>query len=371
MKLIILRNNLLRAFGTEERVISNNVNLPILKNIFLEAQEGKIILTATDLELAIQYNLSGKIIESGSVVMPFFIINSIIKNLTSERVNIEEKEKKIFLSTDNYEAVIQGQSPKEFPIIPSIHNNKQFVKISVAFLKEALENVIGATQYSEIRPEISGVFVKFFDEKMFFVATDSFRLAEKSLGKNQFQTSFDNFSAIIPLKTAEELLRALSGLDGDDENVEIFIDLNQILFKTNVWQITSRLIDGKFPEYQGVIPKETKTEVTLNKQEFINAIKLTSTFAGRTQDVSIKSGENRKYIELTSSDSSLGENKYQVLSKVKGEKVSVTFNWRYLIEGLKIYKSEEIVLGANLTGPAVIKNPNDNSLIYVLMPIKN
>ncbi|MDI6821043.1 MAG: DNA polymerase III subunit beta [Patescibacteria group bacterium] len=370
MKLTILKNHLLKAFSVEEKVIGNNTNLPILKNIFLEAKEKKIILTATDLELAIQYNLPGKIIKEGSVVIPFFIINSIIKNLTSERVNIEEKEKKIILSTDNYEATIQGQDIKEFPIIPLIHNTKQCIKIIAIHLKEAIENVIGATQYSEIRPEISGIFIKLSDENLIFAATDSFRLAEKKIKKEYFQSTFESLSVIIPLKTAEEILRTLNNQSGE-ETVEVFIDSNQALFKTTNWQIVSRLIDGKFPEYQGVIPKEIKNEAILNRQEFISAIKLTSSFSGRTQDISIKTGENKKFIELTSSDSSLGENRCRVPIKLKGERFSITFNWRYLLEGLKIYKTEEIILGTNPLGPAIVKNQSDNSIIYVLMPIKN
>lgn len=368
MKLVILRNHLLEGLTVIERAIGDNVNLPILKN-FLFRGEDEICLISTNLELAIKHILPGKIIEKGEITIPFFVFKNIISNLNSERITIEQKEKQLFVNTENYEAVIQGQSSKEYPIIPLVQNKEEGIKIESNLLKEALSQIVIATQYSEIRPEISGVFLFLRDGALTLVATDSFRLAEKKIDPTKFSSESEKISVIIPLKTAQELLRILKD---QEEMVSIYSDVNQIVIETKFQQITSRLIVGNFPEYQAIIPNQTQMELTINRQEFLGAIKLTSAFSGRANDITLRIGENKKFLELYSSDSTLGENRYRVPIKLKGERFSTVFNWRYLLDGLKIYRSEEVVLGVNAADrPTVIKSLTEPHLVYVVMPIKS
>lgn len=368
MKLIILRTNLLDGLGSVERAVSENTNLPILKNVLIKTTENKIKLISTNLELAIEYFTSGKIIENGEVTIPFSVFNSVIRNLNTERITLEEKNKKLIITTDNYEAVIQGQDPKEFPIIPSISDKNRSLKVSVGDFKEGLGSVIIAAQYSDIRPEISGIYFNYSNEILTLAATDSFRLSERKLNSKQIRSTLDEVSVIIPLKTASELMRMFGG--GDE--LEIFIDPNQILFNTPNEKIISRLIDGSFPDYQAVIPKELKNEILVDKNELINALKLASAFTGRANDVTMRIGDNKKLLEIYSADSALGENCYRVPIKLKGDKFSMVFNWRYLLDGLKIYKSDEVTFGVNSSDrPVVIKNQNEPYQIYVAMPIKS
>ncbi|MEK9194368.1 MAG: DNA polymerase III subunit beta [Patescibacteria group bacterium] len=368
MKLILLRNNLLEGLFSTERVINDNVNLPILKNILLKANNSKITITATNLNLAINHNISGKIVESGEVTVPHNILNNIIKNLNTEKVSLEKKNKQLNIITDNYEAVIEGQESKDFPIIPLIQNQKQHLKIDVSVFKSSLQNVINSTQFSDIRPEISGIFLQLYEDGLKLVATDSFRLAEKKLNTNLFESNIKENAVIIPLKTAQELLRVLKE---NDQKLWIFIEPNQILFKTDSLEITSHLIDGRFPDYEPIIPKTLIGEATLDRNELINAVKLTSVFSGRINDLILKTGENKKFLEIYSASSMTGENRYKIPIKLKGDKFSVVFNWHYLLEGLKIFNGEEIILGVNAHDkPALIKDQNQTDLIYVLMPIK-
>ncbi len=370
MKLIILKTNLIDALNSVEKSVGFNSHLPILKNVLIEVGD-KMVMSSTNLELAVKYFLSGKTIEAGKIAVPFSLLNSIIKNLNAERVTMESKDNGVLITTDNYEAFAQGQDAHEFPIIPAIQNSKNFIKINAGLFRDCLTNTVIATQYSEIRPEISGVYLSFFDGKLTFVATDSFRLAERVLGVQDFQTSVREVSAIIPLKTIQELLRMLDFTNDTDNEVEIFIDPNQILFRFNNQEVTSRLIDGTFPDYKAIIPKEIQTEVTISRQEFINAIKLVSSFSGKAQDITMKIGDNKKFLELYSSESSLGENKYKLPIKLNGEKFTTVFNWKYLMDGVKIYKGEEFLFGINSPQkPAVIKSNNEPNLVYVVMPIK-
>jgi len=367
MKLTILKSHLITGLNDVEKATENNTNLPILKNVLIKTEDNKIILTATNLELAVTKIIPGKIIETGEITVPFSIFNTIIKNLNSERINLNQKDKKLLIETDNYEAILQTQNTKEFPIIPSIQNKKESFKLNTNVFYNALRKIFIAAQYSDIRPEISGVYFNFEGDDLVMVATDSFRLAEILINRKDFQTNFEKISAIIPFQTVEELLRIFNN---NEEELEIFIDSNQILFKTASSQIISRLIDGHFPDYKAIIPKEMESELVLNREDLINAIKLTSAFAGRSNIITLKIGDNKKILEISSADSALGENVYKVPIKLKGEKLTISFNWRFLIDGLKIYDGEEIVLGINLSKPATIKSLNEPNLSYVVMPIR-
>ncbi|MEW6617458.1 MAG: DNA polymerase III subunit beta [Patescibacteria group bacterium] len=371
MKLVVLRNKLLEALSVVDRAIGENSNLPILKCVYIRTDDNKIVFTTTNLELAITYISSGKIIENGEVAIPLHLFSTIIKNITSERITLESKGKKLFIETDNYEAFVQTQEIKEFPIIPSIHNKTQSLQINSKTLVETIESVIVATQYSEIRPEISGVFVGVEEYGMVCAGTDSFRLAEKRVDAGFIKSTFvEPVKCIIPLKTSEEILKILH--NQEEGEVFVFIDPTQILFKTQSTEIISRLIDGNFPDYQPIIPKQTHTEAIIPRQEFLNAIRLTSSFSGRGNDITLTVGENKKYIELFSSDNALGENRCKVPIHLKGERFTLVFNWKYLSDGFKIFKSDELIIGVTTSDrPVIIKNQTDPSLIYVAMPIKN
>ncbi len=369
LKLIILKTNITEALAALERAVSSNTNLPILKNVLLRTENGKIFFVATNLEIAVTCLVQGKIIENGEVTVPFALFSSVARNLTAERITLEQKEKQLVITTDNYDATIQTQEAKEFPIIPAIHNRAQSIRLPAPRFLEALQSVLVATQYSEIRPEISGVFLRVSDGKLIFAATDSFRLAERILDANEIGTEFEEVSFIVPFRTAEELARFLGGAKN---NVEIFIDPNQVLFKIESRELISRLVDGTFPEYRAIIPKVCQNEAGVERNEFANAIKLSSSFTGRTNDITVTVGENKKYIDLHSADPSLGENHYKIHIKMKGDAFSIAFNWRYLLDGLKVFSGKEIVLGVNAANrPAVLRSQEDQQLTYVVMPINN
>ncbi len=370
MKLIILKINILEGLIVLERSISDNQNLPVLKNFLIKTEDNKIFFSATNLEIAVTTIVPGKIIENGATTIPFSITYNVIKNLSAERVSLELQGNKFIINTENYDAVLQNQEAKEFPIIPQIKNKNNSFEIDIDILKEGLESVIVAAQYSEIRPEISGVFINISRrEGLVFVATDSFRLAKKTIDPGSFKTTIEETSAILPLKTAVEVLRIFKKEEG---KINVFFEPNQIVFETAGTKLTSHLIDGKFPEYEAVIPKNISIEATLEREEFLNAIKLTSSFSGRINDVTLKATEGKKVIEVTSSSTNLGENKYKVPAKIKGEKFTAVFNWHYLLDGLKIYgKSQEIILGINSSDrPALITSPNEPTITYVVMPLK-
>jgi len=369
MKVIVLRNNLKEALDALSRIINEGATLAVLKYILIKTDTNKISFFSTNLEVAIVKEIPGKVIESGEVVLPFGVLYSIVNNIQNERIDLESQKTNLTLKTDNYEAVIQGIASHEFPIVPKIKDEKHFLEIQSPLLKEAINKVINASQISELRPELSGVLINIEPAALRLAATDSFRLAEKTVPSSQVKNTFQSgVKAIIPLKTAQEASRNL----GNDSMTKVFIDEAQVLFKTEGLEIVSRLIDGQFPDYEPIIPKELETEIILDRNELVSALKLTSSFSSRNSEVVIKLKEGKKVLEIYSADNALGENKYLIPVKAKGEEVSVSFNWKFLLDGLKNISSETIVLGLQGDSrPAIVKSPNDASYFYVLMPIKN
>lgn len=369
MKLIILKNNLKEGLNAVEKEITENNTLPILKNVLLTINDNKIRISATNLEIGINKFILGKIIEKGGITIPFNTFYGVINNCDSEKINLETKQNTLFIKTDNYEAKIQGIKEEEFPIIPKIEDPEHYLEINTEVLKNAFLKVINAAQISGIRPEINGVLFDFNLTSLKLTATDSFRLAEKTLYSNQFKTNFKKgFKIIIPIKTVQEVIRVFK----NESIIKIFIDTNQILFKNDDLELISRLISGEYPDYEQIIPKTTESEIIINRDHFIKALKLVSNFSGKTNDIKLKTKEGKKVLEIYSANQYLGENNYLIPIKIEGGAVKeISFNWRYLLDGLKIFDSENLNFKLNGENkPAVLNSPDDNSCFYILMPIK-
>lgn len=369
MKIIILRSNLKESLAAVEKAVSETSNLPILKNVLLKTYNNKIKIAATNLDLGITKLTSGKIIEEGGITVPFSTFYSLVNNSDNERITIETDKNNLIFKTDNYSAKIQGVSQEEFPIIPKIENEDSYIEIEAPVFKEAVQKVLNAAQISEIRPEISGVLLDFQLTVLKFVATDAFRLSQKILNNNQFKTSFNRgFKVIIPLKTISEVIKIFP----ENQPVKLFLDSNQVLFKNEELELISRLIDGEYPDYEQIIPKSTDNELIINKDQLVNAVKLASTFAGRTNDIKLKINDSKKVLEVYSANQYLGENNYLIPIKLKGEGFpEISFNWHYFLDGLKVINNENLLFGVNSDNkPSLIKSPEDTSYFYILMPIK-
>ncbi len=369
MKFIVIKTNLKDGLAVTERGTGENLNLPILKNILFETENNRIRLTATDLEIAISYYVSGKVIENGKFTAPVNVIYDLINNIQSERLNIEKRGNKLEIKTDNYSASIHGLTADDFPITPKIKNKEEYLEIKAEILRDTLNQVLVATQFSDLKPELNSVLFEFSINNLKIAATDSFRLAEKTINSSEFSANFkENFRILIPLKTTQELVRILK----DGEMVRVCHDNNQVLFKTEQLEFLSRLIEGSFPDYSAIIPKKFSLEATLNRQEFAGALRLAGIFGSRSSEVVLNVQENNKVLEIMSSDQVIGDNKYLLPARIQGKPKKTIFNWRYLMDALKVLKTEEVFLGITSDNePALIKSPSDNSYFYILKPITN
>ncbi len=370
MKLIILRDNLKAGLDTVGRAVGQNLNLPILGSVLVSAEGNQVRLAATNLELTITKNISGKVVEGGNVVIPHQTLTNIINNSLSERINVETtKQGGVLVKGDSFEANLQLANQDEFPIIPQVSPKEGAgtISITASALREALSRVVVAAEASNLRPEIGGVLFSGELNILKLVATDSFRLAEARVSGQQFKNNLgEGFKFTIPLKAAQELIRILK----DEGDASLYTEKNQLLVATEDTTLNSRLIEGIFPDYEAIIPKQIDTEVILDRGELSGALRLSSAFASHTNDVKIKI-KDKKILEIYSSDSAVGENNYLIPAKITGSEMEAAFNWRYLLDGLRGGTSKDVFLGLNSSErPAIIKNPEDESYLYILMPIK-
>jgi DNA polymerase-3 subunit beta len=366
MNIVIIKDKLKEGLDMVARASGDHPTLPILKNILIEAQKDLITLTATNLEIGVRCKVPGKISKEGSITVPVGLFGQIISNLSDERVEIRVDDNKLKITTDSYSADIQGSPADEFPSLPAVENTEQFIEIESALFRGAIESVLSASQFSELRPELSSIFLQFLGDRMVLVATDSFRLAEKTINDSQFRSAVEEeFRILLPLRTGQELTRVL----GDKGMVRIYRDPNQVLFRTENMDFISRLLEGTFPDYQAIIPKEYQAEMTVDRDDFLGGVKLVGAMSGVSLETTLKQGKGGS-LEIFSSDEKLGENAYHLETKAEGSFKEATFNWKYLLEGARSMPPKEMVLGLNDDNkPAVIRPKQDNSYFYILMPI--
>lgn len=349
-----------------ERSATESSTLPILRNVLIEAIDGRIQLTATNLEIATTSWVAGKVIEPGRITVPINLLSGVLANLSSERLNLETKENVLEIKTDNYTAILQGLSADDYPIIPPVKSETLTLEMKSSVLRESLSQVIASSQMNDLRPELSSILLNFNLEQLEFVATDGFRLADKTVTSGQFKAnSDDSFRMLMPLRSAQELSRILR----DDHDVRIIYDNNQVLFQTEQLRFISRLVEGNYPDYTAIIPRGFDTELLLDRNELMNALKLAGVFSTRVNEIRLKIHVDRKVVEVFSTDQA-GENSYLISAKIKGVGREISFNWKFLLDGLRALSSDEVFWGINEENkPALLKSPNDGSYFYILMPI--
>ncbi len=379
MKLIILKDNIKKGLEIVERVTGKNLTLPILNNILISTEKNLLKISGTDLEIGIKYWSLCKTEKEGEIVVPAKFMTTFINSLLEEKINLEVKNKILYIEGENYKAKIKTESGQEFPIIPKIET-ENFITLDSNLFTQGLSQVVEFTTSNQATPERSGVYFNFQKNKLNLVATDGFRLAEKII---PLKKEINNeYSFILPQKTTHTLINIFSE---KQEEIKIYMSPNQVQFETFFpeiphpeKQVISRLIDGDYPNYKEIMPKNYETEVIVSKDKFLNQIKTASLFSGKVNQIKIKVDPKEQKIEAFSQSSELGENRSYLDGKITGKEMSVSFNWKYLLDGLSHIKSSEVIIGLSKErgpdkekGPAVIKPKGDESYLYIVMPISD
>ncbi|HAJ44798.1 MAG: polymerase III, beta subunit protein [Candidatus Azambacteria bacterium GW2011_GWE1_42_9] len=375
MNVICTKENLKEVVDNALRIVKHNSSLPILNNFLLIADKGRFEISSTDLEIGFTSFVSSKIIKDGGITVPAQLFNQFINNLPSKNIGLEVKNQKLQISCDNIAATINGLGVEDFPIIPKVKNTAT-LNIDSKILKDAFLSVVGAAALSNARPEISSVYLKMEPNILKFISTDSFRLAHKTLFlssdelKEKIKIDYPkSHNIIIPLRTVGEIIRILSD---KNTNITIGIDENQIVFNVGDAKLISRLINGNYPDYEAIIPKSFETQCFTSKNELEEAVKLSGCFSSRLNEVSIKTSGGKSHMEVSSGDSEIGEHKARIDSEIKGGDIAATFNWHYLLDGLKSISGDDIIFEFNGDQkPAMIRPASGSDFFYIIMPIRN
>lgn len=370
MKLSVTQENLAKALSVVGRVVGNRATLPVLVNTLLKTESNRLKLSATNLEMGINYWIGGKVDEKGAITVPARLLSELITTLPSEKIELELEKTTLKIKTPNHKSQINGIEAEEFPSIPAVKGDSSFTVASDQ-LKAALSQTTLVASADDSRPVLNGVYLFTKGDTLFVVATDSYRLAEKTIKMTKKPKGSDSIDAIVPARTMQELLRII----GDaDEDIEVLIDEGQVMFKIGDIELISRLIEGKFPDYKQLIPSETESRAVLSTDDFMNVTKTASLFAAENAgSVTVRVDEENKKLEIHSVAAQVGENTSQVPAEVKGAGAEVALNSRYITDALSVVGAEQVEFG--ITGkvnPCVIKPVgSEKDYIHIIMPLRS
>ncbi|MFW6183310.1 MAG: DNA polymerase III subunit beta, partial [Chloroflexota bacterium] len=372
MRVSCLQENLAKGLNVVGRAVSTRSTLPVLGNVLLATDEGRLKLSATNLEIVITCWVGAKVEEEGATTVPARTFNDLVTALPQERVELDlhEDTETLHVSCARTEANIKGIDAQEFPLVPEPEDESR-VRIEASVLKEMINQVSFAAASDDARPTLTGIFTQFDGDTLTMAATDGFRLSRRSA---QFPGHVDKpRTVIVPARALEELARVMS-----DDVEELYVIMpegrNQIIFDLDTIVVVSQLIDGNFPDFSSVIPKGHKTRTVLNTAAFLKACKTADIFAreaSHTARVSIEPGNELTsgYATISATSTETGDNVVQIDAEVDGEQVELNFNVKFLTDVLSVVGSPQVALETTSSvEPGVVKSVGEDDFLHIIMP---
>lgn len=369
MKISILAQDLLPALQAVSRSVGVKSSLPVLANILLQTENGKLKISATNLEIGVIKKINAQVIEEGEISIPAKTFLETISSLAGAKIELSASVDQLKISTPNFKASLNGIPANEFPAIPLSSDNA--ILISPSVLKDSIPQITFAAAVDEGRPVLTGILTEIKDNLLELVATDGFRLAHQKI---PIENS-SNFKALIPRRTFEEIIRLVDeeiGKDDNEQKISIATteNQNQIIFSIGQSELSSRLIEGQFPSWEKIIPKDFQNRAIVDRMELLKAVKLSSIFAKDLANITkIKSGDGK--LKLSSQTKEVGEQETEVEAVVEGENIEVAFNSRFLIDVLAACNASQVILEFSGTlSAALIKPVGQEGLEYIIMPVR-
>ena len=363
MKISVKRENLLKGLQTVSRMVKQRASLPVLGNVMIASDKGRLKLASTDLEAAIVERIGAKIDEEGAITVPARTLLDYISTIADDTLELVSEGSDISVKGARQHVTIKGISAEEFPIIPQVTTDKKIVMKSQV-LKSGILSVIVAAALDETRPVLSGLLFRVVGEDLLIVATDSYRLAEKRIELG----ATAELDVVIPQRTIGELSRILPA---DDTEVEVSAGENQVQFKFAETEFLSRQIDGAFPDYEQIIPKEFVHESIMDRTDFTQAIKMANIFA-REAGGNIKVAASESGLVVSAISSQTGDAESHVPASTKGSALTVAFNAKYILDALNVISGGEVIFAlSGPLNPGMIFDKEDGSFKYIVMPLRN
>lgn len=365
MKFTILQENLAKAVTTASRFASVRAQLPVLGNILISTQKSKVLVASTNLEISVSISVGAKIEREGSLSIPSRVFSELIGNLPKETLNLESEKEQLKISTTGFSSKVLGINPNDFPKIPG-NVGKEAVSISQKEFLDAISKVLFSASVDETRPILTGVLFLWSRGELSLVATDGFRLSRKKIKVVGAKT-------LSPIVLPKLVLLEISRLE---EGEEVLFSLQekekQVVFGIDSVVLSSRLLEGEYPDFEKIIPKSSTLKVRIDKEDLARAVKLASIFARDASNV-VRLKVLKESVKVSAESGQSGSQETEVEAKVEGDSgnFEIAFNFHYLEDFLHSVKGEEVSL--EFTSPdkaGVFGDTSDEDFLHLIMPVK-
>ena len=354
-----IKNRVLQA----ERITGKNLTLPTLNSILLIASQKSFKLRSTNLSLGIEVEIPAKIEKEGVVAISGSVLSNVFSNVfQNENVHLESVDGNLLIQTKKSKIKLKGQPHDDFPTIPRITGLN--FEIDSKKLVDGIKSVYYSSSVSNIKPEISSVFMYTNEDSLVFVSTDSFRLAEKKIKVKGLP---EIGGILIPFKNVSEILKVFGE---SDSVINVCFNKNQISFSSENIYLTSRVIDGIFPDYRQIIPKTSSTDAVILKQDLLSALKLSNIFSDKFNQINLRIAPKEKIFELSSANNDIGENKTYLDAAITGENIELGFNYKYFLDCFQSITTDSMSIKlSGSASPIIISPVGDASFVYLIMPM--
>jgi DNA polymerase-3 subunit beta len=364
MRINTTKDSLLYGVQMVQRAVSPKNPLPILSGIMFNADKNTLKVTATDLEIGIECHVQVTTIEPGTIVIPARYITDIVRKLPDVPIDLitDTSNNTVLLKYSNSEVKLHGFNADEFPSFPTVENNVS-VKIAAPILKEMLRQVLFAASTDENRPVFTGILFEIKDNNLLLVSTDTHRLALRRL---DLKESVENTKVIIPGRTLSELVRIVGN---SEELVTITLGGNQALFELKETVLVSRLIEGQFPAYDQVVPKNYKSRLRLKVKDLLESTERAAllTTSGK-QTIKLSCQQD---LLLITANTEIGRIHEEINSFLEGDPMEIAFNASYLTDVLRAIGKEEIYFELNgPLSPGVVKPVDGDNYLALILPVR-
>jgi DNA polymerase III subunit beta len=374
MQLSCLQENLKRGLAVIGHAVAGKSTLPVLSNVLLSTDNGRLKLAATNLEIGITHWIGAKVDDEGAVTVPAKLFADVVSGLPNDRVtlSLDARTQTLKVECGRFVNNIKGIEADEFPTIPTVTERDPLVSVPPTLLREAIDQVAFAAASDDSRPVLAGVLVRVRDNAAYMAAADGFRLATRTIVLPEPVRSQQEF--IVPARALSELAR----IAGDSEaNVTVTVTPggSQVLFHTETTELVSRLIDGKFPDLDRIIPQQYITRTVLETAELSKAVKLASFFANNSQNVvrltmepGGELGPGRLVISANANE--VGDNRGEIDGMIHGEGGQIALNVKYLAEALNAIKTAQVAIETQTAqSPGVLKPVGQEGYVHIIMPM--
>lgn len=372
MKVSLLQENINTALVNVSRFVSSKSQLPILNNILMSTDDGRLKLSATNLELGINYWIGAKIEEEGQIAIPSKEITEFVSYLSAGKIDFEVNDNNLLkITSPKAESTFTTVSASDFPSLPTLNPDTVF-ELDISLLTQTIPQIAFSSASDDTRPVLTGILCQFSTDNLTLVATDGFRLSIKNIklvNPIEFKNGQEKITFLIPSKSLIEITK----LAKNNQKIKIGLtnDNHQVVFVLDDLEIVSRLIDGDFPDYQRLIPDSFTTKIFINRDEFAQAVKIASVFARESANVVRFNIKNDSTIELTANAPQIGQNKATIEARIEGDPLNIAFNYKFLSDFLSVCKGKEIVIELNESfSPGLLHDQSDPQFTHIIMPVR-